>query len=158
MYINSPEINQTDDDDLFTRPPRSARRMPVIRQARRACVVCQASYMVALDYDGPPLCEECRSDLDATRARVQAWIDGVDDQEGTAWREWEATAARYVDFWAKIVTARVQRGPGADEAARKAHPDYALILDAEATYVRATQALAAERARLTRAMQDMEGI
>lgn len=121
---------------------------------RRQCCVCGLTYVVSLDYDGPPLCEPCRSDIPAARARLQHLLDGVDDQEASAYATWQALCTKHLEYWERICAAR--KLPGFAEKAEKhraAHNTYGVLLEAEAAYERATAALSEERARLERALE-----
>lgn len=62
-----------DDDDIFARPPRSARK-PSQQPARITCRVCNAPATVPVSWPAL-LCEHCMNDLDATRTHVQQCVD-----------------------------------------------------------------------------------
>lgn len=146
-----------DDDDLFTRPPRSARRMPVVQQARRQCRACNGSYVVPLDYDRPPLCPDCLLDIDATKKRIQTWLHGISDQEDAAAATWLAFAEQHADDWDRIQAARKRLSGEAFDRKAADHvvkgDIYGKLLQAEDAYEQALAALGAERARLERALE-----
>lgn len=145
----------TTTDDIFARPPRSARRMPVVSHARLvgrvACAVCQVGRSDVL------VCRECAEQPEASRARVATWLAGVDAQESQAFTAWQATAAQHLAFWEKLLAGRKTHAD-ADARARQAHPTYALLLDAEQAYQRTAQALQVERARLTKALEALRDL
>lgn len=155
MFINSLGFNEIDDDDLFTRPPRAVARAQAAQQARITCRVCRLGVLVTLD-NNVLLCDDCRRDPKAKRAEVATWLAGVDAQEQTAFSTWQTLAATHADYWAKIVAAG--HTPATDARARAAHPTYAALLDAEATYLAACVPLQAERARLSLAIQELDSI
>ena len=146
-----------DNDELFTRPPRSARRAPIAPTARRSCRACQSSYVVTLDDDGPPLCAPCRADIGATRGRVRAWLDGVLDQEQAALDAWDAARKPQQAAWEAIQDARDLPDYAARAARHRAAGNvYGRLLDAEAAYVQALERLGVERTRLEQALAAIE--
>jgi hypothetical protein len=141
-------------DDIFARPPRSARRMPVISHERlvnrQACAVCGLRTDVLV-------CKECAEQPEVSRARVLTWLAGVDAQEAQAYAAWSQLCEAHLAFWEKLLAGRA-KAADADTRACQAHPTYALLLDAEQTYERDQQALRVERARLRRALEALEGL
>jgi hypothetical protein len=150
MSLNLQLINDIDSDDIFARPPRAVARAMAERTARITCRVCNQQAQVALDNDAL-ICPGCRTDVDATKKRVQAQRDAWQAKQYAADAALAQLQTRHTDFWLKIIEARATGRPGTDAKAYAAHPTYAALLDAE----RACQALQAERDRLDRAMEEM---
>lgn len=160
MFINTPEI---DDDDLFTRPPRSARRRiappPIDRTARRACRVCDLTYVVTLEYDGPPLCETCRADIDTTRGRVRRELDGNLIQGHALLATWDAVRAPQQAAWERMRAAEALPDYAERAARHRAAGNiYGQLLAAHAAYEQALAPLSVERDRLERALSVLEGL
>ena len=127
------------------------------RTARRACAACQASYVVPLDYDGPPLCDGCRADIPATRARVKAWLGGVLGQIDAVLNTWEAVRRQHSALWAKLETAMIELSEAELQtrwAARYHGPDerWRVLLKAYEDREVALAPLATERKRLEAAL------
>lgn len=157
-------INDETIDDLFA--PRRQAQAPALA-ASRACSYCGLPYKVALDYDGPAFCEGCRADLRATKAntlrdlaviltRMDAAIEAFDQQTVICRPEWE-----------KIQEARIKVDAGqATEAQLKARWEarraeggsWQRIIEAHEERDRALAQLGAERARLERALECLEGL
>jgi hypothetical protein len=144
-------------DDIFARPPRALARQQAAQQVRITCRVCALAQLVTLTNDAL-VCDDCRADPDASRARVQTWLASVVDQEQQAYEEWEWTRNTYRPYWAKIVEARGGGRPDADARARAAHPTYALLLDAEARYQAELTPLQSEKMRLELALQELSNL
>ena len=125
--------------------------------ARRSCRACQSSYVVALDYDGPPLCAPCRADMRATRTRVRAWLNGVLDQEQAALDTWDAARELQQAHWERIQDAHDLPDYAARAARHRAAGGvYGRLLDAEAAYVQALERLGVERRRLEQALEAID--
>lgn len=119
---------------------------------RVACVACNLRADTLL-------CRECLADIPATRARVQAWLDGINDQEAAAWREWSALAEQHADHWARIVAVRRLPDFAQKAAEHRAKGNiYGRLLDADEAYTRTAQALQTERRRLEKAIEVLEGL
>lgn len=145
--------------DIDWNAPRSARRMPIVQQARRQCAACDLTYVVALDYDGPPLCDGCRADVGATRARIRRELDANIAQALAALDAWDAVREPRQAAWDAIQAAQDQSDYAARCARHRAAGNvYGQLLDAQATYERQVQALEAERGRLERAWEVVRGI
>ena len=145
-------IQVASDDDIFARPPRALARQ-MAKMVRRQCIACSGLYIVALDYDGPPLCEPCRTDISRTRQQVRQWLSGVLTQIDAALAQFEALKMAHSAFWGKIEDARLSGRTDGDAKARQAHPTYALLLDAEQAVNEHLAPLGIERARLERALE-----
>src|SRR5512144_2849520 len=142
---------QAGDDDLFTRPPRSARRQaPIDTTARRTCVACTLTYVVPLDYAGPRLCDGCRSDIAATRALIRYQLDANIAPARAALDAWDRVREPQQAAWERVQDARETDPAFAQKAIahQRAGNVYGKLLDAEDAYVRAVLALEAERQRL----------
>lgn len=143
-------IDVADEIDWMT--PRSS-------TANRQCRVCDGLYKVALDYDGPPLCPDCASDPEATKRRVQAWINSVCAQMDEATLIWDRIRSAAQVNWDKLQDARsLPDYAERCDAHRAAGNVYGQLLDAEARYERELAALGEERARLERAEMILRNI
>lgn len=143
----------TTQDDIFARPPRSARRrtptpeVPTGLVRRTACAACGLRADVLL-------CRECLEDVPATRARVQTWIGANDTQCTAAFDVWDTFCQKHLVEWERMRAA--ERLP--DYAARCARHRaagnvYGQLLVAHAAYEHALAPLSIERDRLERALQ-----
>lgn len=153
--MTTEQLTLDTDDDIFARPPRALARQQATAQQQITCRVCDQLAKVPLDHDAL-ICAGCRADVAASRSLVNAWLAAVDAQEQAAYDAWSRIASQHADFWAKIVSAG--HTPATDARARAAHPTYALLLDAEAQYQQACVPLQAERARLERALDELNRV
>lgn len=155
MYVNSPEINQDDENDLFTRPPRSVRRAAPAIQSRpplNACLVCGLRADVLL-------CRECADQPEASKARVLAWLAANSDQAMAALDRWDAIREPQQAAWEKIQDARLQPDYARRCARHRAAGNvYGVLLDAQAAYELALAPLGVERARLEKALEVLEAM
>ncbi len=162
MYVNSPNLNEIDDDDLFTRPPRSARRSapPIEHTTRITCRVCETSDLVPLDHPAP-LCRPCLADIPTARARVRGWLDSVLAQMDAVELTWQAVRAKYLPLWSKVEDALILVDKGQMTEAQLAERWKARYYESDAwqTLLRAYEErqvelarLGAERARLEAAL------
>ena len=78
-----------EEEDIFARPPRAAQRQEA-KTAHITCRVCDRPATVPLDHPAL-LCPGCLEDLDATRARVQAWLSAALAQLDANQAQWQAT-------------------------------------------------------------------
>lgn len=122
--------------------------------ARRACRVCDLTYVVAIDYDGPPLCEDDRRDIAATRTRVRALLDVELAQEQAALDTWDAYRELNQKWWDRIqsVSGEPDYKLRCDIARREGNV-YGKLLDAHAAFVAEVERLSVERARLEKALE-----
>ena len=95
------------EQDIFARPPRSARK-PSQQPARITCRVCGTPATVPVDHPAL-LCEHCIGDLDATRAHVRQCVDANLARLDAVADGWlalrDASPAR--DRWEKVQTAMI---------------------------------------------------
>lgn len=138
-----------DKDEIdWARPRRST---PAT--GRRQCAACALTYVVALEYAGPPLCEGCRTDMGGTKARLRRDLESEQVQERAALAAWDAAREPHQVHWDRIQDARGQPDYAARAARHKAAGGvYGLLLIAEEDYTRALDRLGAERERLERAL------
>lgn len=98
-----------DDDDLFSRPPRTARKPPLMPVVRITCRVCGLRSEVTIDNEAL-LCQPCRVDPVATRLHVEQTLATIE-------RRWQEEVERFdiqaeaVPEWRKIEAARLTAEP-----------------------------------------------
>jgi hypothetical protein len=99
------------EDDLFSRPPRTARRQ-LMPTARITCRVCGLRSEVTLD-NAALLCQPCRVDPVHTRLHVEQTLAAVE-------RRWEQAVEAFdiraeqpevAEKWATIEAARLSAAP-----------------------------------------------
>lgn len=144
-------------DDIFARPPRSARRPAVAPTpaprlvGRVACAVCDGRTDALI-------CKEC-SELPDARAMVQGWLDANTAQRDALDADWRAFTDAHAADWDRLRQAQALPDYAARcDAHRKAKNVYGQLLDRHAAYAQAVQPLALERARLERALSILEGL
>jgi hypothetical protein len=148
-------IQTAKDDDIFARPPRSARRAapaPQSTPSRRRCVV-----------DGFPadvlLCRECLADVSAARIRARTWLNANLAQGRQIIAAFDALREANQACWDAIEQARSQPDfPAKCARHRAAGNIYAQLLDAHAAMLAGLAPLASERARLEKALSVLEGL
>lgn len=147
------ELELDDPDDVINwDTPRSV----IARTARRQCRVCDTPYTVALDYDGPPLCEPCRADIPATKARVLAWLGGVLAEMDAALAAADAVATAHAPLWEKLNVAIGTLSEAELRTrwkARMADPRWRTLLAAYEKRERALAPLGERRAALEQALE-----
>lgn len=144
--MGRPHVAITRDDIDFDTPHTTRR----IGHAR--CAVCQ------LPADAL-LCRECLSDIPAARKRVLAWLNGNMDQANALLDDWDHVRAPRQAAWEAIQDARDLSDYAARCAKHRAAGNvYGKLLDAHAAYELALQPLDAERKRLEKAMEVIDGL
>lgn len=98
-----------DDDDLFSRPPRTARKPPLMPVVRITCRVCGMRSEVTIDNEAL-LCQPCRVDPIATRLHVEQTLATVERRWQTAVEAFDIQAEG-VPQWTTIEAARLTAAP-----------------------------------------------
>ena len=145
------ELELDDPDDVIN------------RAVRITCRVCGLGATVPLDHPAL-LCPGCLEDLDATRARVQAWCEaalaGLDANQAT----WAAALSPAQDAWGRVQGAMIGVAEKRVEKAvfdrtwakRKAEGGpLAALLEAHEAYALECDRLGAEIARLALAQREI---
>lgn len=97
-----------DDDDLFSRPPRTT-RLQLIPVARITCRVCNMRAEVTIDNEAL-LCQPCRVDTVQTRLHVEQTLASIE-------RRWQQAVeafdirAEAVPEWRRVEAARLDADP-----------------------------------------------
>jgi hypothetical protein len=127
--------------------PRTARTIP-----RSACVVCGLRADVFL-------CRECAEQLETSKRRVLAWLNGNMDQANALLDTWDAAREPQQAAWEAIQAARDLPDYAARCARHRAAGNvYGKLLDAHAAYELALEPLNVERKRLDKALRILEGL
>lgn len=97
----------TDDDDIFARPPRAVLRQEA-KQARITCRVCEAKATVEVTHPAL-LCPNCLENLDATRDRLATWLSSALARLDANQAQWQAdiTASPAGEKWPTIQAALI---------------------------------------------------
>jgi len=133
--------------DITWATPRTA------HTARRQCRACDLTYVVALAYDGPPLCEPCRADVTATIKRIKRDLAAVLAGMDMLIAVFDMLREAHPVYWKAIQDAKEQPDFAAKAARHRAAGNvYGRLLDAEAASVATCERLGAERARLEKAL------
>lgn len=143
----------TTTDDIFARPPRAlARQQAQPKPALNRCAVCQLPADVLL-------CRECADQPAQSKARVLSWLRANSAQAVAALDRWDAIRAPQQAAWDRIQDSQALSDYATRCARhRAAHNVYGVLLDAQAAYETALAPLAAERARLERALAVLEAM
>jgi hypothetical protein len=97
-----------EEDDLFSRPPRTARH-PLMPTARITCRVCGLRSEVTVD-NAALLCQPCRVDPEMTRGHVAETLAAVERRWRASVEAFDAQAAG-VPQWETIEAARLSAEP-----------------------------------------------
>lgn len=98
----------TDDDDLFSRPPRTS-QLRLFDEIWITCRVCGIRSKVTVDNEAL-LCGPCRIDPVATRVHVETTLAMVEARWQAAWEAFDAQAEG-VPEWGTIEAARSTADP-----------------------------------------------
>lgn len=148
------QLELLEEDDIFARPPRALARQQA-KNAHITCRVCDRPATVPIDHPAL-LCPLCLIDLDATRARVQAWLTSALARLDANQAAWDAISANN-DRWPTIQAALIavaekratQNALDATWAKRKAEGgDLAKLLTAWEGYAKTADAIGEELAKL----------
>lgn len=98
-----------DDDDLFSRPPRTARKPLLTPIVRITCRVCGLRSEVTIDNEAL-LCQPCRVDPIATRLHVEQTLAAVESRWRAAVEAFDIQAES-VPAWKQVEAARLDAPP-----------------------------------------------